>query len=43
MSLPEPNPGGEQHHILWPIHDGMRANTGFTVVQHFAAGINHEE
>lgn len=37
-SLYEPNGiDGDLHHVLWPIHNGMLAYTGFTVLPPFAA------
>lgn len=37
-SLYEPNGiDGDLHHVLWPIHNGILAYTGFTVVPPFAA------
>jgi NAD(P)H dehydrogenase (quinone) len=37
-SLYEPNGiDGDLHHVLWPIHNGILAYTGFTVLPPFAA------
>jgi len=37
-SLYEPNGiDGDLHHVLWPIHNGLLAYTGFTVLPAFAA------
>ena len=47
-SLYSPNGiDGDLHHVLWPIHNGILAYTGFTVLPPFAAWmpsqVSHEE
>jgi len=32
-----PSIDGDLHHVLWPIHNGLLAYTGFTVLPPFAA------